>query len=174
MPPGAGVRPERSNPYSTECAWARRHCGGGRRRRDRHTAAGVITAIAAAMAGCSSLGQPSLYERLGGEPAMEMLVNGFVDTMRRDPQLEAKFRQVNIPRLKLLIADQLCAAAGGPCTYTGNDMRTAHARLGVTDAQFDAALADFKASLAAVHAPPDAAGALLQHVEATRADIVRR
>ena len=44
--------------------------------------------------------------------------------------------------LRRLVIEQLCAATGGPCTYTGRSMEEAHSGLNLTDADFDAFVDD--------------------------------
>ena len=36
------------------------------------------------------------------------------------------------------LTDQLCELSGGPCTYSGREMRESHADMNVTDTQFNA------------------------------------
>lgn len=82
----------------------------------------------------------SLYQRLGGYDA----IAGFVDTafprVAMHPQLTHLFRghsQSSQLRQRQLIVDALCAATGGPCIYTGRDMKPVHVGLGITGAQWD-------------------------------------
>jgi hemoglobin len=46
-----------------------------------------------------------------------------------------------------MLVDQICQASGGPCKYTGRDMKSAHAGMGVTDAAFGALVEDLVAAL---------------------------
>lgn len=52
-----------------------------------------------------------------------------------------------MPRLKAMLIDQVSAASGGPCTYTGRDMAETHAGMGVTAGAFDALVADLAATM---------------------------
>lgn len=80
----------------------------------------------------------SLYDRLGGRPAITAVVNDFVGNVAADNRINGFFARTDIPRLKRLLVEQICAGTGGPCRYTGGDMKTAHAGMGVTDSQFTA------------------------------------
>jgi hemoglobin len=82
----------------------------------------------------------SLYKRLGGYDA----IAGFVDTafprVAKNPQLSHMFRghsQSSQQRQRQLIVDALCAATGGPCLYTGRDMKPVHEGLGITSAEWE-------------------------------------
>ena len=45
------------------------------------------------------------------------------------------------------LVDQICEASGGPCKYTGKDMKTAHMGMGVGGSDFDALVDDLSAAL---------------------------
>lgn len=92
-------------------------------------------------------GGPSLYERLGGKPAITAVVEDFVARVAADARINGKFANANIPRLKAMLVDQICQASGGPCTYTGRDMKSAHAGMGITSDEFDALVGDLVTTL---------------------------
>ena len=89
----------------------------------------------------------SLYERLGGKDAITAVVDDFVARCAGDNRINGKFARTDIARLKANLVDQVCAAAGGPCTYTGRDMRTTHDGMAVTGGEFEALVADLVATL---------------------------
>lgn len=89
----------------------------------------------------------SLYERLGKKDAITAVIDDFVGRVAKDNRINAKFANADIPRLKRLLVEQVCAASGGPCTYTGRDMKTTHAGMNVTNEEFDALVGDLVASL---------------------------
>ncbi len=98
----------------------------------------------------------SLYTRLGGRPAIAAVMDDFVANVAADSRINGRFANTNVPRLKLLLVEQVCQATGGPCTYTGRDMRSAHAGMGITDAEFGALVEDLVKSLDKFHvAEPD-------------------
>jgi hemoglobin len=94
-----------------------------------------------------TIGDQSLYERLGGKDAIVAVVDDFVARVAGDARINGFFAHANIPRLKQMLVDQICQASGGPCTYTGRDMKSSHAGMGISGADFDAMLADLAASL---------------------------
>jgi hemoglobin len=91
--------------------------------------------------------QKSLYDRLGGKPAITAVVHDFVGNVAADKKINARFAKTDIPKLEGLLVDQVCAATGGPCTYGGKDMKTAHKGMKITSAEFDALVGDLKKSL---------------------------
>ena len=89
----------------------------------------------------------TLYTRLGGQPAIAAVVDDFVTNVAADSRINGRFANTNVPRLKVLLVEQVCQATGGPCAYTGRDMRSAHAGMGITDAEFNALVEDLVKSL---------------------------
>jgi len=76
----------------------------------------------------------SLYDRLGRYDAISQIVDSYLKGIRSDPQF-SRFSgrgADSLSRAKQLLKDQLCSLTGGPCTYIGRDMKTAHSGLGIT------------------------------------------
>jgi hemoglobin len=115
---------------------------------------------------------PSLYERLGGLEAINAVVEAFVARCAGDERISPKFVRTDIPRLKKMLVDQVCDATGGPCTYTGRDMRETHDGMGVTAAEFDALVEDLVATLEQFGVPKAEQDELLGLLAPMRGDIV--
>jgi hemoglobin len=114
----------------------------------------------------------SLFERLGGKAAITAVVDDVVTRCAADDRINGKFARTDIPRLKASLIDQVCEATGGPCTYTGRDMRTTHDGMGVTAAEFDALVADLVATLDRFSVPAAEKAELISALAPMRADIV--
>src|SRR5439155_11565322 len=80
----------------------------------------------------------SLYERLGGTPAITAVVDEFVARDVADPRINNRFFNVDADNLKKLLVQFVCMATGGPCKYEGRDMATAHAGMDLVDDEFNA------------------------------------
>ena len=76
---------------------------------------------------------------MGGYDAIAAAIDGMLMRMRRDPQF-ARFAtgrsEDSQRRARQYLVDQLCALAGGPCLYTGRDMKTSHKGLGITESDW--------------------------------------
>jgi hemoglobin len=118
--------------------------------------------------------QKSLYERLGGKDAITAVVDDFVGRVAADTRINGFFAIADIPGLKRNLVNQICAASGGPCTYTGRDMKTTHRGMGVTNAHFDALVGDLVATLNKFKVPEQEKNELLAVLGPMRADIVER
>jgi hemoglobin len=73
--------------------------------------------------------------------------------------------------LKFHVTTLVCEATGGPCRYVGRSMKEAHKHLNITEEQWQAMAADFKATLDAFKVPAQEQKELFTIVESTKADI---
>ena len=105
---------------------------------------------------------PSLYDRLGKKDAITAVVKDFVEErVAKDARIKSFFANTDIPDLENKLVDQICEASGGPCKYTGKDMKTAHAGMAIKDADFTALVEDLKKSLDKIKVDPKAQSDLL-------------
>ncbi|MBI3637607.1 MAG: group 1 truncated hemoglobin [Candidatus Rokubacteria bacterium] len=124
----------------------------------RFTAVALAVVVLAA-AGCAgmqgdgTMAQKSLYERLGGKPAIQAVVDDFIGNVAADARINQRFGGTNIPRLKAMLVDQICEASGGPCKYKGQSMVDAHRGMRITDAEFNALVGDLVKSLDKLKVP---------------------
>jgi hemoglobin len=80
----------------------------------------------------------SLYERLGGLPAIQAVVAEFVGNIAADGRINLRFLNADIGELKKQLTEFVCLATGGPCQYTGRDMASLHAGMELVDDEFTA------------------------------------
>lgn len=113
-----------------------------------------------------------LYERLGGKPAIVAVVDDFVGNIAGDARINGRFANANIPRLKSMLVDQICAGTGGPCRYAGRDMRAAHAGMRISDAEFGALVEDLVRTLDKFKVPEREKKELLGILGPMKGDIV--
>jgi len=121
--------------------------------------------------------EKSLYDRLGGYNALAAVVDDFVGRLVTDKQFEKFFvghSTDSKKRIRQHIVDQFCAATGGPCIYTGREMKTSHAGLGITEAQWDAAAKHLVASLDKFKVAEKEKSEVLAFVTTLKKDIVEK
>ena len=83
----------------------------------------------------------SLYEELGGAPAIEAAVDIFYRKVLSDEHIARFFEGVDMERQAAKQKGFLTMVTGGPNNYTGKDMRVGHAhllKLGLDDSHVDA------------------------------------
>jgi len=140
---------------------------------------GIAFSLLLALAGSmpARAQEKSLYERVGGYNALAAVVDDFIGRLVADKQFEKFFVGHSIDSKKKIrqhILDQFCAATGGPCVYTGRDMKTTHAGLGITNADWDAAAKHLSDSLDKFKVPEKEKGELLAFVTTLKKDIVEK
>ena len=114
----------------------------------------IIAAMMVAALSISALAQKaSLYERLGGQGAVEAVVNDFAARVLADARINKKFAKTNAPRLVKNLTDFVCSATGGPCKYTGLSMKASHTNMGTTQGEFNALVEDLVATLDKFNVP---------------------
>jgi hemoglobin len=91
---------------------------------------------------------PSLYKRLGGREGIAQVVDSFYANLVADERVNARFKGVkDVLKLKANMADQICEATGGPCSYLGRDMKTTHTGMKVTEAEWNATVENLTKAL---------------------------
>lgn len=119
----------------------------------------------------------TLYKRLGGTQAITAVVDQFVANCAGDARIASFFSgtaadAARMARFKKSLVDQLCMASGGPCKYTGKDMKSAHFGMGVKNEHFDALVEDLTAALNQFKVPTGDQAELLKVLGPMRGDIV--
>ncbi len=113
-----------------------------------------------------------LFERLGGKPAITAVVDNFVGRVAADKKINARFANTDIPHLKAMLVEQICQATGGPCVYSGKDMRASHTGMGISEDEFNALVGDLKGALDQFKVPAPEQGELLGALGGMKGDIV--
>lgn len=119
----------------------------------------------------------TIYERVGGEPAIQELTERFYRKMLSDDRVSDFFDDVDMDRQIAKQKAFLTMVTGGPNNYTGKDMRAAHAHLvtrGLSDLHVDVVIEHFTATLAELGAPADIIETVRTVCEGARADVLNR
>jgi hemoglobin len=139
----------------------------------------VITAAVASQTATAQVKQASLYERLGGAYSIATVVDDFIErllvnaTLNANPAISEARARVPKAGLKFHVTALVCEVSGGPCKYTGRTMKESHHDLNINQAQWEAMVADFKATLDKFNVPQREQQELITIVGSTENDIVR-
>jgi hemoglobin len=138
-------------------------------------AANLLMQISFGQAGTA---EKSLYERLGGQPAIQAVASGLVDRILADNRVNKWFSHAasspeNTKAYKGKLTDFICQAVGGPCKYAGRDMVTAHRGRGVTNEAFSAVAEDLSAVLDQLKVPAKEKGEVMKLVGSLKPSIVQ-
>jgi hemoglobin len=95
-----------------------------------------ITAVQAVSEG------PTLYDRIGGEPAARAICEDIWTNHTVNPIVNNRFSNSDPVYVKQMVFEIFAAATGGPVEYTGKDMLTTHAGMNISDMEFNAVVDD--------------------------------
>ena len=105
------------------------------------------------------------------------MVNEFADRLFSDKKLKLFFGALSADsqdKFKQFNTTLVCAATGGPCTYLGRAMTTAHQGMGVANADFDAVAGHLAATLDKFKVPAAEKEELLGIIGSMRGQIVEQ
>ena len=117
----------------------------------------------------------SLFDRIGGEAAVDAAVDLFYRKVLADDRINKWFEGTDMVRQHAKQKAFLTMALGGPNSYTGMDMREGHAHLvakGLNDSHFDAVMENLGATLTELGVPADLIGEAAAIAESTRNDVL--
>ena len=92
----------------------------------------------------------TLYQRMGGYDVLAGIVGDFLERLGNDHAFDrfGQGRSKNsLMRSRQLVVEQVCSMTGGPCTYIGREMKTAHEGLKITETEWESSVTKLKASL---------------------------
>ncbi|NJN95558.1 MAG: group 1 truncated hemoglobin [Anaerolineales bacterium] len=120
----------------------------------------------------STAAGPSLYDRMGGQAAIQAVVDEFLKNVAADNRINKFFANTDLARLNKLLVEQICQGSGGPCIYTGRSMKESHMGLGISDADFNALVEDLVKALDTFNVPEQEQNDLLSILGPMQPDIV--
>lgn len=120
----------------------------------------------------------TLYEKLGGEPAVDAAVDLFYKKVLADDRIKHFFEGVDMARQAQHQKMFLTYAFGGAPDYPGKAMRAAHQRLvdemGLDDSHFDAVMENLGGTLVELGVPEDLIGEAAGIAESVRDEVLCR
>jgi hemoglobin len=132
----------------------------------------VLAAVAAFAAAGACQAEASLYQRLGGEAGVAGIADALIDRVAADPVLKRSFADANLPRIKKMLAEQVCELSGGPCRYSGDSMKDTHAGHHISEAEFYGMVEQLKDVLKERHVNLGATNQLLRLLAPMKRDVV--
>jgi hemoglobin len=117
----------------------------------------------------------TLYQRLGGYDAVAAATDDVLRRLLEEPLLKAYFNRLSqdsFRKLRQHFVDFLVSAAGGPAYYTGRDMQTTHAGLGINESEWQAFIKHVRGTLEDPRVPERESTEFVAFLETTKRDIV--
>ncbi|MFT4901379.1 MAG: hemoglobin [Lentimonas sp.] len=120
----------------------------------------------------------TLYEKIGGEPAVDAAVELFYTKVLADDRIKHLFANTPMERMRSHQKKFLTMAFDGPNNYSGRGMKAAHAKLvdeyGLNDMHFDAVIENLGASLTELGVPAELIGKAAAIAESVRESVLGR
>lgn len=119
----------------------------------------------------------SLYDRLGGEKAVNAAVENFYRHVLADGRIARFFEGVDMDSQIAKQKSFLTMAFGGPNKYTGADMRNAHKKLvdkGLNDSHVDAVIENLNTTLRELGVPETEVKEVAAIANSVRSDVLGR
>lgn len=127
------------------------------------------------MSDSSATQAPTLFERLGGEAAVNAAVDLFYGKVLDDYRINRFFDKTDMGKQIEHLKAFMTVAFGGPNNYTGRSLRDGHARLvkmGLNDTHFDAVMEHLGATMQELNVPAELIAEAAALVESTRSDVL--
>ena len=120
---------------------------------------------------------PTLYERLGGEAAVNAAVDLFYGKVLADYRINRFFDKTDMAKQVEHLKAFMTVAFGGPNNYSGRSLRDSHARLvkmGLGDSHFDAVMEHLGATMQELNVPAELIQEAAALVESVRGEVLGR
>jgi hemoglobin len=114
----------------------------------------------------------ALYQALGQKQGLTALMDDFMARLMADSRMQPFFKDTNQANFKSQLADQLCQISGGPCSYKGPDMKTAHGNMDINKTHFNALVEVLQLSMDAKGIAFSAQNQLLARLAPMNRDII--
>ncbi len=91
-----------------------------------------------ANAGATPFADTGMWKAFHEEAGVRRIVDGLIKRNVADPRISDIFKGQDLVRLRRTLYEQFCYILGGPCHYSGRDMKTAHKDMGLQTSDFNA------------------------------------
>jgi hemoglobin len=117
--------------------------------------------------------EDTLFHDLGGKAGIDKIVADLLPILQSDPRISSFFVKTDMKQLGVLLGEQFCQLAGGPCVYSGRDMVASHDQMGVKGAHFAALAEDLQIAMEKNQVPSSVANQLVAKLAPMKRAIVR-
>jgi hemoglobin len=138
------------------------------------TSVPVSGALARSDATVTSVDGDATFRALGEKNGIEKIVKELLPILLADSRIRQSFKDVDMERLSAKLQEQFCVLAGGPCKYSGKDMKLIHEDLKITNAQFNALAEDLQVAMDRQGVAPRAQNKLIGKLAPMQREVVTR
>ena len=98
-------------------------------------------------AGAEPIAGTGVFQAFHEKAGIDRIIDDFVTRISTDPRIAQRFQGADLGQLREALKAQVCYLVGGPCTYAGKDMKTAHAGMGLQNRDFNDLAEDLQKSM---------------------------
>lgn len=113
-----------------------------------------------------------MYRAVGELAGVSALVDAALTEIGNDLRINVLFSETDMPYLRARLIEQICQAAGGPCTYTGQTMEEAHSGMNISNDEFGYFVEDLIAAMKKVGVSDSAQQGLLAALGSMQPQVV--
>jgi hemoglobin len=88
-----------------------------------------------------------VFQHFGGKAGISKVIDDFLVIWQADPRISQRLADADVERLGALLKEQITQLTGGPAVYSGKDMHSAHAQMGLRNVDFNALAEDLQLSM---------------------------
>ena len=107
-------------------------------------AAMILWSAATPAAAQTTAAGDAVFQQFGGKAGIDKVVADFLPLLLADERIKEVFKDADMDRLGVLLAEQFCNLTGGPCKYSGKSMQESHSDMHISNAQFNALAEDLQ------------------------------
>ncbi len=116
----------------------------------------------------------SLYDDLGGKQGIDLLTEKFLWHVLEDDRIVQRFVKSDIRRFQKMFSELICELSGGPCEYSGDNMKLTHAGHDISEAEFNAVVESLLNAMEELNLSVSAQNRLIARLAPMHKDIVSR
>ena len=126
------------------------------------------------LAACAGQPKTTLYDGLGGQPAIDAIVDNFIKEIAADPQIFPYFADSHVSRFREKITEHFCHISDGPCQYTGDNMVDIHVGMQISENHFNRVVDLLYNAMEQENIPHRTQNRLIARLAPLRKDIIYR
>lgn len=134
----------------------------------------VLTQPLFAQTSASAMQDDELFQSFGGKAGVSKIVDDFLTIWQADPRISKRLDDADVDRLGIMLKEQINQLTGGPAVYSGKDMRSAHAAMGLHNMDFNALAEDLQKAMEQNNVSSRAQNKLLAKLAPMQKDIVTK
>lgn len=134
--------------------------------------AAVILSVS--LTACVSNNNVTLYQKLGGDKKVELIVDNFIEEIQFDKKIFQYFLETDVDRFREKLIEHICVIADGNCQYTGDPMQKVHEGMNITETDFNTTVDLLINAMTNADVPHPVQNQLLQRLAKLRHEMLYR